>query len=967
MFGYGLSFARPQWLALLLLVVPVIYLARTSEAALGGWRRWASLTSRVVLVVALVLALSGAELVRLSDELVVMFLLDGSASIDEVTRQAALENIRSAVAGLPAQHRAGLVVFGEQAAIEVPPGVRSAHPALSLSKDVESVVNTELTNLARALRLALAAFPEGTGKRIVVVSDGEENLESALAEAGVARAADVLIDVLPLARFIQAEALIDKLILPAEVHEEEPFDLTVVLHSWQRGPATVRLFRDGHYLGDLQTTLTGGTDVLRIPQRLTEPGFYTYEVVLAAQADEELRNNRAIAFTQIKGTPRVLYAEGKTDQTHYLASALTTSGLVVDTATAGAFPATLAELQHYDAILLSDIAATHLSDRQLAQLKTYVEDLAGGLGMVGGEDSFGLGGYYKTPVEEALPVSMDARKKRQMPSLAMVLCIDKSGSMTETTITGEEKVELAKASAVLTLELLAPWDKLGVVAFDTSPRWAVPLVDASETDAIVAKVGTIRAGGGTSIYPALAETERQLAQTEAMLKHVILLSDGMSSPGDFETLARKMREEGITLSTVAIGADADQEFMYQLARLGGGQYYYTEDLSVIPRIFTKDTLIASKSLLVEEPFQPQLQTPSQLVRGIDWGQAPPLLGYVDTRAKPRAQVVLASHRGDPLLATWRFGLGKSLAFTSDCKARWAQQWLQWPGYEALWAQAVRWLGRERGGGAALQSTVSVEGAEGRITVDAVDEGGNFLNFLQLAARLVGPDLKGTSLPLRQTGPGRYEARFPASREGYYFVTLADTGGTFLDTAGACVNYPAEFRRLTPNLPLLRQLAERTGGEMRADLSGVFRSTGRAARRLRSIWPELLVAALLLLVADVAIRRFVLVPELLPAWMRERRRVEAIPVLARLQARRAQLRTLEFPSAQAPDEAGSERAETQRTEVLERITAMAAASREPTAREKEVSLEEVRDGTEEIEYTARLLAAKRRAQRKRMDQ
>ncbi len=958
MFDYGLSFVRPRWLALLLLVVPVVYLARTSEAALGGWRRWASLTSRVVLVVALVFALAGVELTRLSDELVVMFLLDGSASIDQATRQAALENIRSAVAGLPAQHRAGLVVFAEQAAIEVPPEVR---PRIS---GVESVVNTELTNLARALRLALAAFPEGTEKRIVVLSDGEENLESALAEAGVARAADVLIDVLPLTRVIQAEALIDKLILPSEVHEDEPFDLTVVLHSWQPGPATLRLFRDGHYLGDLQTRLRGGTDVLRIPQRLTEPGFYTYEVVLAAQADEEMRNNRAIAFTQIKGTPRVLYAEGKSDQTHYLASALTTSGLTVDTTKAGAFPATLAELQHYDAILLSDIAATHLSDLQLAQLKTYVEDLAGGLAMVGGEDSFGLGGYYKTPVEEALPVSMDARKKRQLPSLALVLCIDKSGSMTETTATGEEKVELAKASAVLTLELLAPWDKLGVVAFDTSPRWAVPLTDASETDAIIAKVGTIRAGGGTSIYPALAETERQLARTEAMLKHVILLSDGMSAPGDFETLVKKMAQEGITLTAVAIGADADQEFMYQLARLGGGQYYYTEDLSVIPRIFTKDTLIASKSLLIEEPFQPQLQTPSQLVRGIDWGEAPPLLGYVNTRAKPRAQVVLATHRGDPLLATWRFGLGKSLAFTSDCKARWAQQWLRWPGYEALWAQAVRWLGRQRGG-AAVQTTVSVEGAEGRITVDAVDEGGNFLNFLQLVARLVDPDLRGSSVPLRQTGPGRYQARFPASRQGHYFVTLSDAGGTLLDTAGVCVNYPAEFRRLTPNLALLGQLVERTGGEMRTSLDGVFRATGRAARRLRSIWPELLTAALLLLVADVAIRRFVLVPELLPAWVRQprwafarrrasaRRRVEVVPVLARLQARRAQVRAVEFEPARTAEEEET-------TEVLERISAMVTTPEGAGASEEEAL-------SEEIEYTARLLAAKRRAQRQRMDQ
>ncbi len=346
-------------------------------------------------------------------------------------------------------------------------------------------------------------------------------------------------------------------------------------------------------------------------------------------------------------------------------------------------PDNLAELQNYDLMVLSNVPATSLSLRQMEVARTYVRDLGGGLIMLGGDQSFGLGGYYKTTLEEILPVRSDFEKEKEKPSLAMMLVIDKSGSM------GGEKIEMAKEAARAAVELLGPSDKVGVLAFEGENFWVSELHPCTDKGFVLDRIAGLEAGGGTNMAPAMEEAHETLQSAVAKLKHVIILTDGISAPGDFEGIAQAMAADRITVSTVALGGDADQTLLEEIARIGNGRFYLADDAAQVPQIFAKETVTASKSAINEQPFSPAIVRPTQVLSEIRLDEAPFLLGYVVTRPKPTAEVILATESGDPLLAWWRYGLGMSVAFTSDAKARWAAEWLTWPQFGQFWAQVVR--------------------------------------------------------------------------------------------------------------------------------------------------------------------------------------------------------------------------------------------------------------------------------------
>ena len=346
-------------------------------------------------------------------------------------------------------------------------------------------------------------------------------------------------------------------------------------------------------------------------------------------------------------------------------------------------PENLAELQNYDLFILSNVPATSLSLRQMEVARTYVQDLGGGLLMLGGDQSFGLGGYYKTSLEEILPVRSDFEKEKEKPSLALMLVIDKSGSM------GGEKIEMAKEAARAAVELLGPSDKIGVLAFEGENFWVSEMHPCSDKGFVLDRIASLEAGGGTVMAPAMEEAHETLRSTVAKLKHVIILTDGVSAPGDFEGIAQAMTADRITCSTVAIGGEADQSLLEEIARLGNGRSYVADDPGQVPQIFAKETVTASKSAINEQPFPPTVVRSTQVLSEIRLDEAPFLLGYVVTRPKPTAEVILATESGDPLLAWWRYGLGVTVAFTSDAKARWAAEWISWPQFGQFWAQVVR--------------------------------------------------------------------------------------------------------------------------------------------------------------------------------------------------------------------------------------------------------------------------------------
>lgn len=963
----GLTFTQP-WILLLLLPLAggLVWLARTSLAGLPARRARTSLGVRLLLLTAWLLALAGPAVSFPARTLQVLFLLDRSASVSPDAQKQQLALVNEATARLPTHTQAGVVVFGEQAMLEREPGREGP------LRQVHSRIGADGTDLTSALRLGLAVLPEDTQRRLVVLSDGEETVGQAEEEARAAAAAGVQVDVVPIEHPYRREALLERLAAPERAKRGEPLELRVIARSTAAFAGQVRLLRDGALAAERAWKLHPGVNAVTFPVTLPQAGLHTWEAVLEAPGDTLPDNNRALGFTYVQGEPRVLLVEGRPGEGQPLAQVLRDRSLQIDRVNVGGVPTTLSGLLSYDSVLLDNVRADQITPDQMRLLQSGVRDLGLGLLMVGGEETLTAGGWHGTPVEEALPVRMEVKRRREEPELALVLLIDHSGSMTGA-LAQDEKLTYAKQAAQGVASMLRPDDELGVAAFDDLPEWVVPLSKLGNGGRAQQGIEGIGAGGGTNIYPALEAAFHELSRSHAGVKHVLLLTDGQSYGGDFDGIARRMARERITMSTVGVGSDADGRLLSRLARLGGGRYYPAVRAQSLPLIFDRETRLASRRALVEEPFRPQAGSGSDLLRGLP--AAPTLLGYVATTAKeaPGVEQPLVSHRGEPLVAAWRYGLGRAVAVTTDARARWAAPWLADGYFARFWPQVVRSTLRATGEGG-LAPMVTLAGGEGRVVVDAVTAAGEPRNGLTLTGRVAGPD-GGQSVRLEQTGPGRYEGRFSAPRRGQYLVSLQQPaqGGQppRLSVAGASVPYSPELRGLETNTALLLSLAERTGGRAWPALGpglhpgmlpGFFRPSRPARTTPVELWPYFLLTGALLLPLDVGLRRLVasraelaeaalaLTAPFTARFLGQRtRKREADEGTGRLLAAKAKARTRQesatvVPPAPAPAPAPP--------------VTVAPASPAPPPAAAPTPAPEVEDGTN----TRRLLAAKRRATR-----
>jgi len=876
------SCSRPAALLLALLVVPYLWWWKNSRLDLPTSRRPWALTIRLVILGLLVLAVSGLRLNLPRDRLSVIFLLDSSASISPGGQARARQMVRNYLERPHPQVDCGVILFAADAYLEADPLLPPAPLAFS------TLIDPAGTDLARAIELGLAAFPPYASRRLVIISDGNQTRGDALSEAGMAAAQGVEIWTREMESTHGPEVWVESIDLPLSAASQAPFDIRVMVGSRVRGKAMLHFSVNGLALGSRQVELHPGRNVFFIPQRISEGGRYLYQVMVECPEDTIAVNNRAQNMVVVQGRPRLLHLGNRPADQSPLVGALRAQGLTVDAAAAMAMPVSLADLSRYQAVILNDVPAYALSAAQLAMLRSFVQDLGGGLAMVGGENGFGAGGYYHTPVEEVLPVSMDIRHRRQLPSVALVICIDKSGSMASTEH-DVQKVILAREAALVTLELLGDNDLLGVLGFDSAAKWVAPLQFAANKDKIASQVATLRAGGGTDMYPALLEACTALNSSSAVLKHIIVLSDGNTEPGDFDSILRQVKQKKITLSAVALGQDADIPFMDRLARGGDGRLYITNDLGALPRIFTRDTMLASRSALREFPFRARPGNPHPVTRGIALEGAPELRGYVVTSPKSRATIALQAPGGDPLLACWRSGLGKSLAFTSDEGHRWAGAWTGWKGFSPLWSQGLRWVLPDVGRSPFI-SSISFAADWGTLVVEERTEAATTSSGV-LRARGTDPAGRPISVTLLQTASNRFEGHFPAAASGYYMFSLADEAGNPLPGSGfgASRPSPAEYRSFGTNNYLLHRLAEETGGRVMSAADDPFIPSRRRARVPREAWPILVALALALFPLDIALRR-VFLPEdwltrLRKRWGRYRRHIPPAgsPTLTRLGA------------------------------------------------------------------------------------
>lgn len=865
------QFTKPLYLLLLIpLGCYTWWLARRSLSGLSQFRSHLAFALRMALLIALVFALAGARMVRSVREQAVVFVVDVSDSIPKAKQDAALAYINKALKNIRTDQKAGVIAFGSEASLEFAPDL------INKIGKIESIPSTTQTNISQGIGLALASFPEHAGKKIVLLSDGNETMGRALEQAMLAGTENVSIDVVPIDSGLPKEALLDKMLCPANVKVGEPFDLKVVAISKQPTSARVRLIRNGEQVALREVAMPRGKSAFTFQQSIAKAGGYEFKAILECADDTRSENNVAVADTKVHGKPRVLYLEGQPGQARYLADALNRRDMQVDVRGREGIPNTMAQLQAYDMVVFSDIPAWNIAPEQMAMIRSGVKDLGIGFTMVGGEFSFGAGGYYDTPIERALSVDMSVRKTKVLPSLSIVVVIDKSGSMGAVE-GGVEKIRLANDAAAATVKLLQPIDKVAVVVCHSFPAVAVKLQFARNKGSIYGQISTIRAeGGGIACFPSLQMAYGIIQNSRTRQKHIILLADGSDcdEQDGCVPLAKKMAAERITVTSVAIGDGPHVQFLKDVAAAGRGDFYLTLRARDLKAIFTKDVMSVSKALVVEEPFIPRMDTSSQELSGIG-DSVPPLLGYVATGPKPAARILAKTHKNDPLLAVWQYGLGKSAAFTSDCKARWAARWLAWPGYTTFWAQLLRSTMR-KSPSKDFQTTVDISGGVGRVVVDAVDDKGNFLNFLSFTGSLVGPDMKSKPLVVEQTGPGRYEGSFDARGVGSYVVSVARKDmNAAPEVSVTNIPYSPEYKDISTNTGLLKRLASETGGVFSPNAGEVFTSKFRESRTYTDLWPLLVLLAALALPLDVAARRLsVTWPQVTEAYETARERIGA---------------------------------------------------------------------------------------------
>jgi uncharacterized membrane protein len=516
------------------------------------------------------------------------------------------------------------------------------------------------------------------------------------------------------------------------------------------------------------------------------------------------------------------------------------------------------DLGEFDGALLVNTPATSLTLDQQRTLQSFVQDLGRGLIVVGGPRTFSPGGYEGTPLDDVLPVSAAPPVEPKQGSLALFLVIDRSGSMGIVSgggpnASGATKMAMAREAAIEAVGLLQPRDTIGIIAFDSAFQWVVPptqLQSADDINDIQSRIATIQAGGGTSILPPLQAAFEAAEKIDAPLKHIVLMTDGESNDRGYEDLLARMAAEHITLSTLAIGSDADTKLLTNLAHLGGGRYYFTERSTEIPRIATKEANILTRNAVVEGQVAAVVADPSPILRSIS-GDLPALSGYVATTRKDRAVTALETADGQPLLAHWQYGLGRVVAWTSEGQQGWASAWATWPDAAQFWSQAVRWA-LPAPVQANFQPTVRV-GPDGRqvtLSVQALGNDGRFADVQDTRATVLAPDGSAREVVLPQRGPGLYALDTRVSAPGQYRVLFKQ--GPRQEVAAFTAPDGVELHAVGSNTALLDQLAGSSGGHRLKDPTDL--SPGSGPGPAVELWPYFLLAALLLLPLDVFLRR-----------------------------------------------------------------------------------------------------------------
>jgi len=835
----GITFDNPWILALIPVLAAFVITAGKKLHFRSAAKKRMVTAIRILLMICLVLAMSSPNIKSSFGQTGTIFLADVSDSLKR-SGDDMRAFVQQSLYYAAKKDITGFISFADEAAIVKMPDQNNKDFSLNTR------IKTDGTNIEKALTMAQSIMPENTAKRLVLLTDGKETAGNALEKAKMLNRLGYTVDIVPFNNIINDEVQMDELNSPKQVNAGERFDITLKISSSTNTNAIIRLYQNRTLAQEKTVELYKGDNVFVFTDTAEESGIITYTAEIIADSDTVLQNNQLSAFTQVLDRPRIMVVERENSGENLVRFIEEYAKIV--RVRPEEVPVTLQEIIRYDAFVLADINYEWLNGNFVTLLEQAVKHHGKGLLVTGGENSYAPGGYNGTLLETVLPVNMDISRKEENPNLGLVLVIDKSGSMSDGEY-GISKLELAKEAAIRAAEVLEDNDWLGVIAFDDAVQWVIRTEPLTDKKKAVDLIGSIRPGGGTQILHPLEEAWQDLREKDTKLKHIILLTDGQAEKYGYERIIKGINEDGITLSTVAVGHGADTLLLKALAYGGNGRYYYTDEFSDIPSIFAKETFLAGQKYLQNRRFYPEPVVSMGILDGIE--AVPPLDGYVATKIKSTARTIFRSDTEDPVLAVWQYGLGRTAAWTSDIQGAWTSQWSVWQDAPLFWGNLTSWL-IQKNISTGYTINTGLKDGKGIITLTFENE---IPQADTIEGVIVSPDGIAEDISLHIKEPGVYEGEIGKQEPGAYIVNLKAAGddGSSIST-GFVMPYSGEYRVLQDSEAFLEKLAKSGGGRIITDPAQVFTGPVQNDRGTKNITYLFVILSLVLLLVDIASRK-----------------------------------------------------------------------------------------------------------------
>lgn len=810
---------------------------------------------RGVVFLCVLLALFGIRIYRGSGRTATVFVVDLSNSNEEHVDEAK-EYLQETIAKMPSGNVYGIVTFGKDTLVEQFLTSERHYGGLMTLPDKAA------TNFEEAFSKALTLIPGEYSKRLVVLTDGREtrgdirNMAQALT-AGQAELLTLLYE-----NEETPDAYIDNVTLPAYLHPGDKYSITVLVESNYDTDAVIALYNGSSQTAANSVHLNKGSNRFVFSAQVdadTDSGATeNLRVQVQAQGDTCQENDFFSAYSVVETPPRVLVISGRNVSAAEFASVLSAAGCDFNVVSARNAPSSINDMLNYKSIILVNTYIDDLPEKFLDNLETYVKDYGCGFICCGGEDSFALGGYRSTVLETVLPVDMQLRGVNEMPTMAMVMVIDRSGSMTNSAGGfGISNLDIAVRAAEVAVDNLNDSDYVGILTFDDQYQWQVALRLADDKASIKDEIRQISDGGGTTIKPALQEAVKVLGGSEASIKHIVLLTDGMGETDNFADVISDCADSDITLSTVAVGNGSDTRLLQYLADQCGGRYYYSDESSDIPRIFAQEVFLGGDSYIQNGVFSLSVQQSHELTSNLFPTGWPALYGYISATPKTASSpVIVSGEKGDPILTVWQYGLGRTVAWNSDVTGEWTGAFAGQEDYVQLWKRIVDY---STGNASMGEDSVNVVTVGERTEVDY--QTSDYGSATEILVTVIAPDGDAVEEKLHATAPGKYTAELSTPQTGLYHFNIRRTEDGEIQnymTTAAAVQFSDEYK-FDVSADAYIRFAEQYGRVI-TEQDSVWTKLSIKAKESYPLTNWLLALAVCLFLADAAMRRFQYVPK-----------------------------------------------------------------------------------------------------------